>query len=134
MKHDIKELYTIYNGTEINIYATEAYIKAKDIPCFSSSKAIDMKFQGKIAARPCRSIVNRGKKPVNVLDANGKKQIFLFGEKTWFDTAEELEEYRNQYHAERNKALEKNKIKKEIISILDGMEKQDLEILLAKLS
>jgi hypothetical protein len=134
MKHNVKELYTIYNNTGTNIYATEAYLKEKNIPCFSASKAIDIKYQGKVVARSCRSIVNRGKKPVNVLDANGKKQIFLFGEKTWFDTAEELEEYRNQYHAERNEALEKNKIKKEIISILDGMERQDLEILLTKLS
>ena len=68
------------------------------------------------------------------MNVDGKKKIYLFGEKTWFDTLEELEKYREQYQRERVQQALRNSVKKEIITILDGMELQDLEILLAKLS
>lgn len=133
MKHSITELYTLYNVDTITKIATREYCEANNIPCCEKTpKTYEERQAG--YAKPCISHVNNNSKGLNVLNVDGKKKIYLFGEKTWFDTPEELEEYREQYQRERVQQALRNSVKKEIIAILDGMELQDLEILLAKLS
>lgn len=133
MKHSITELYTLYNVNTNTKIATREYCEANDIPCYERTSKICEERQTSYA-RPCVSHINNNNKGLNVLNVDGKKKIYLFGEKTWFDTLEELEKYREQYQHERAQQALRNSVKKEIITILDGMELQDLEILLAKLS
>lgn len=133
MKHSITELYTLYNVNTITKIATREYCEANNIPCCEKTpKTYEERQAG--YAKPCISHVNNNSKGLNVLNVDGKKKIYLFGEKTWFDTPEELEEYREQYQRERVQQALRNSVKKEIIAILDGMELQDLEILLTTLS
>lgn len=133
MKHSITELYTLYNVDTNTKIATREYCEANNIPCYEKTpKTYEERQAG--YAKPCVSHVNTNSKGLNVLNVDGKKKIYLFGEKTWFDTPEELEKYREQYQRERVQQTLRNSVKKEIIAILDGMELQDLEILLAKLS
>ena len=60
--------------------------------------------------------------------------IYLFGEKSWFESQEELDEYRAEYQRERAESIEKNKVKKAVIEKLDEMSKTELESLLVALS
>ena len=134
MKHSITELYTLYNVyPSIKKIATREYCEANNIPCYEKTPETYEERQAGYA-RPCVSYVNNSNKGFNVLDVNGKKKIYLFDEKTWFDTFKELEEYRKQYQHEQIQQTLRNSVKKEIIAILDGMELKDLEILLSKLS
>ena len=130
----MEELYWIDNGNERRKIATKEYLEQNKIPYDLTLKEKNARrYEGLAYAIHCNSYVNANK-PVKVLDANGIKLIYLFGEKTWFDTQEELDEYRKDYWAEMSIINQKNKLKKEINAILDSMEIQDLEILLAKLS
>lgn len=89
MKHSIKELYKI-KGDSCHIYDANAVMfinhasrhNAKDGDCF-----------------PMLFKVNNGK-PFRVYHSIGNKKDFtlgwMYGEKTWFDTEEELQSYRGQ--------------------------------------
>ena len=134
MMHSISEIYTLYNCENKIRYATAEYVEANKIFVPDDFRVRQRMIAAGIrCARTTNSHMNNNK-PVKILDANGIKEIYLFGEKTWFDTAEELAAHREEYQRECAEQKAKNKVKKEIASILDGMELQDLEILLAKLS
>lgn len=134
MMHSISEIYTLYNCENKIRYATAEYVEANKISAPDDYRMYrKMLAAGIRCTHPTNSHMNNNK-PVKILDVNGIKEIYLFGEKTWFDTAEELAAHREEYQRECAEQKAKNKVKKEIISILDGMELQDLEILLAKLS
>lgn len=94
MKHNINELMRIHNATTKNTYATIDYCKANNIP-IPTNRADRVTYLTSKAtyALPANAHTNNGK-PVNVLDTNGIKVIYLLGEKTWFDTQKELEEYK----------------------------------------
>ena len=67
---------------------------------------------------------------VKVYDVDGIKTIYMFGEKTWFDTQEELNEYRAQYHAEQELKEERRKVQNEIIAELNKMSTEQLKAVL----
>lgn len=73
------------------------------------------------------------KDAVNVYDVDGVKTIYMFGEKTWFDTQEELDAHRAAYQKEQEKLKERNKIKKSIIAKLDNMTTEQLQAILESL-
>ena len=80
MMHTIKELYKI-NGEK---FYTADYITAHNIP-----KATGYNEQG---WSKCYGLgTDRGTK--NIHTANGVKTVYTYGEKTWFDTAEERDAY-----------------------------------------
>lgn len=128
------ELYYITNGNDKRRIATKEYLDTNKIPYnLTEKEKIALRYEHLPYAHRVHSHQNNNK-PLGILDVNGIKLIYLFGEKTWFDTQEELDEYRKEYHKENNILIERNKIKKAIISKLDEMEKEELEKLLAKLS
>lgn len=94
MKHDIKELYTINgrNGTY-----TEAYLHAHGIRVGTHHQLLQEGY-----ATKCYYKVSRG--TINIIDVCGKRTVYMYGEKTWFDTLEECQAHRI---AENAKAAEK---------------------------
>jgi hypothetical protein len=130
MKHAITEIYAIYN--EINNQkklATLDFIQENEIVIATPRN----RGSHLVYARPCSGHVNNNK-PVKVLDAHNKtKLLYLFGEKTWFDTQEELDQHRAEYQAQRAEETARNKAKKEIAAILDTMSTAEIEAILASL-
>ena len=63
---------------------------------------------------------------VKVYDVDGIKIIYMFGEKTWFDTQEELNEYRARYHAEQELKEERRRVQNAIIAELNKMSTEQL--------
>ena len=70
------------------------------------------------------------KDEVDVYDVNEIKTIYMFGEKTWFDTQEELDAHRAEYQKEQAILRERNKIKKAIMAKLDDMTTEQLQAVL----
>jgi len=87
MKHSIRELYKI-KGDVNHIYSAEAVQFINHAPC-GKAKTGD--------CYPIFSRVNRGK-PFRIYHSIGNKSDFtygwMYGEKTWFDTEEELAHHR----------------------------------------
>lgn len=131
MKHSFRELYTLHNHKGTVRYATEAYINANNIPVDDFSHE-SLRNKGVLCAHYALYATSHIK-PIKVLDTDGVKLIYLFGEKTWFDTEEERDAYREQARIEREKEIERNKVKKAIIEKLDRMSKADLEKILENL-
>jgi hypothetical protein len=59
--------------------------------------------------------------------------VYFYGERTWFDTKEERDEYRAVENARRKAQNARYKVKAKITHILDDMSFEQLEMLLAKL-
>lgn len=131
MKHSIKEIYIVHsNLSGTNLMVTEQYVMANNIPTPNHRD----RAKHLVYARPLLSHLNHNK-PIAVRDVNDEmKLIYLFGEKSWFESQEELDEYRAEYQRERAESIEKNKVKKAVIEKLDEMSKTELESLLVALS
>lgn len=131
MKHSISEIYIVHsNISGANLMVTEQYVMANNIP------TPDYRDRTKhlIYARPMLSHLNNNK-PIAVRDLGDEvKLIYLFGEKSWFDSQEELDAYRVEYQREREESIARNKVKKAVIEKLEGMSKAELEALLVALS
>ena len=114
----------IHNAKTMNTYATVEYCKAMGIPMKRTNSDT--------YCRPAISHINTGK-PVNVLDVNGVKVIYLFGEKTWFDTEEELIAYRTAYNEQRTRTKERNDLKRALLSKVEMMPTDKLKALVEQL-
>ena len=132
MKHEINEVMYIWNTTG-NHYATVEYCKANNIPmpttreeCRAFRKSEEM------YATPARSH-NSVTGPVSFLDVNGKKIAYLFGSYTWFDTQEEIDEYRKEWRKKEEEKMARNKLKKAIAEKLDQMSLEEIEKILKNL-
>ncbi|MBR2433184.1 MAG: hypothetical protein IKB21_01085 [Clostridia bacterium] len=132
MKHSIEELYSLRNGNHRSLM-TKEYCKANGI-IIATDRAVWKACQksGAIYAMPAHSH-NNNNKPVKVLDVNGIKLIYLFGEKTYFDTQEELDSYREVFHKEQAKEREINKLKKELLAKVEGMSAEELKKIIEKI-
>lgn len=110
MKHDISEVMKLWNTTTINTYATVDYCKAHNIPMPVDRQARRVFRQNKaFFATPAISHTSNSKSDkIHFLDVNGKKTAYLFGSYTWFDTQEELDEFRKEYHQKKLKKKLKN--------------------------
>ena len=124
MMHSVKELFKI-DGAKFYTYE---YIEENSIP-----KAHGYDGHGWEVAR----YFNPSKAKVLLHTPNGKKEIFIYGEKIWFDTQDERDAYRAEKSAERAKLIARNKVLKavneKIAKRLDGMSEQELIDLLARL-
>lgn len=111
MKHNITELYRAQGSTKLlTKEASEIVRKQRCV-----YKALHYQ---------------HNKDAVEVYDVDSIKIIYMFGEKTWFDTQEELNEYKAAYYKEQELIKERNRIKKEIIAELDKMSIEQLKIIL----
>ena len=121
MMHTYKELYKIGGKG----YYTEDYLIANNIPmgkCFSD--------EGK--ARRCVSLgTDKGTK--TIYTAQGKRMIYTYGEKTWFDTETERNAYRAQRNADREEEIKRNEMLKAIMERYKTMSTEELEQVMATL-
>ena len=110
MKHSITELYKAQGSSKLLTKEAAEVVKARV---------------------PVRKALyhTHAKAEVTVYDVNGSITIYMFGEKTWFDTQEELDEYRAQYQAEMNAQKERKRIMDALIAELDKMPTEDLHTL-----
>ena len=89
MKHYFEELYQIPHKTKTTrtyTYCTKAYIEANGIELGNPRHLFEYE-----KAYPLRSMTGKG---FNLHDINGVSRKYMYGEKTYFDTEEELAEYR----------------------------------------
>lgn len=117
MIHNIRELFKVY-GCGRPFIATEGYINRYNIP-------ISSRGSGAYAVRLTYRI-NNGK-PVNLFTTDSVTKIYFFGEKTWFDTEEELHAHRAQYQTNKTQKSRYYKAMAEIQAVLDNMTIEELE-------
>lgn len=108
MKHSIKELYRAQGSTKLLTEAAAEVVRKRVV-----------------VYRACHHI--HKKDAVEVYDVDEVKIIYMFGEKTWFDTQEELNEHRAQYQAEMNALKERKKIMDALIAEFDKMPTEKLQ-------
>lgn len=91
MKHSIQELYKIMSA-KAPILATASFIEAYGIPT-TTAEVAQARLNGKrYALKATHQQSNKGY--AKVYTANSIDLIWLYGEKTWFDTKEERDVYR----------------------------------------
>ena len=121
MMHTYKELYQIGGKG----YYTEDYLIANNIP-------MGKRFSDEDKARPCVYLgTDKGTK--NIITANGKRTVYTYGEKTWFDTEAERDEYRAQRNTEREEETKRNTMLKTIMEYYKTLSTEELEQVMATL-
>lgn len=120
MKHNVSELYKI-NGAK---FYTADYIEANDIP----KGELHTRNSGWSVARS----LGTNKDNFRIYTAEGVKIAYAYGEKTWFDTKEERDIYREEQTAARANTNRKNKLLKLINEHLATMSEEELVELLEK--
>ena len=123
MKHNINELYHI-NGQKLY---TEDYIKANNI-----QQATIENNEG--WSRVSYVLNTSSSKERNLHTAEGVKKIYIYGEKTWFDTLEEREEYKKIREQERAEQSRRKKAMTTINDYLATLSTEDLEDLIKVLN
>jgi hypothetical protein len=125
MMHEVNELYKI-NGAK---FYTEDYLDKYNVP-----KAPKYHTSG---GWEIARYFSTNTDHANVYTANGKIVVYVYGEKTWFDTKEERDEYRAKRNAERTALTKRNKILKAVTDKvnekLKSMSDEELTALLEKL-
>lgn len=117
MIHSVEELYCI-DGR--GCYTWD-YLCAKGVPVAQNYRD---KVEGDAYTMTSFG-PNKGSR--RMYDANGYKIIYLYGEKTWFDTEEERDAYRVQRNIEKAKSARRNKAKAKVITYLDTLTTEQLE-------
>jgi hypothetical protein len=131
MKHSIEELYSLRNSDNRSLM-TEEYCKANGI-IIATDRAVWRACQKSGATYAMPAISHHNNKPVKVLDVNGIKLIYMFGEKTYFDTQEELDSHRKVFQEQQAKEREVNKLKKELLAKVEGMNAEELKKIIEKI-
>ena len=111
MKHSINELYK----TGRNTFCTHDYIEMKKLEEY----------------KKVMFLVNRNE--IEVHTVGGIKVAYMYGEKTWFDTKEERDIYREEQAKARAELVAKNKVIKAINEKLKEMSEEELVKLLEKM-
>ena len=123
MKHNINELYHI-NGQKLY---TEDYIKANNI-----QQATVENHEG--WSRVSYVLNTSSSKERNLHTAEGVKKIYIYGEKTWFDTMAEREEYRKIREQERAEQSRRKRAMTTINDYLATLSTDDLKDLIKGLN
>lgn len=120
MMHTHEELYKI-NGQKLY---TWDYIEANNIP--KSNRHDNTGWSKCYYLGP-----DKGTK--NIHTAQGMRVVYTYGEKTWFDTEAERDEYRAQRNIERAEETKRNKMIKAITEHLKTLSTEELEKIMATL-
>jgi hypothetical protein len=111
MKHSIDELYLIRSN--YNSYlATAMFLELHQIPMLEN-RVPDAPYA--IKAPFYRT--HNGYALVH--NANSIDMIYMYGEKTWFDTKEERDAYRLQVQEEQTRQTARNKAKAQLMQYID---------------
>lgn len=130
MQHDINEIFSIYSTKSKKVVlATRRYVETNGIFVTRFSREVGDHL---IWARPLGSRINNGK-PLKALDLEGVKLVWLYGEKTWFDTEEELAAHRILESAKRAENRIRNLAKKGLADLIDGMSVEEVKAFMEKM-
>lgn len=130
MKHDYNTIFTLtQTATGKSVYCTEEYANFYGLEETPRQKS----GEPKVALKIRRHGTFSGTDKLKVYDIEGVRTVYVFGAYLWFDTEEERNAHKEQARIEREKEIERNKVKKAIIEKLDRMSKADLEKILKNL-
>lgn len=130
MKHDYNTIFTLtQTATGKHVYCTEEYANFYGLEETPRQK----RGEQKVALEVRRHGTFSGTDKLKVYDVEGVRTVYVFGAYLWFDTEEERNAHKEQARIEREKEIERNKVKKAIIEKLDRMSKADLEKILKNL-
>lgn len=116
MKHSIKELY-IVQSPERSILATSTFVEQYQIPT-SRTEREEARIKGvPYAFKASHHQAHKGY--AKVYTPNSIDLIWMYGEKTWFDTKEERDVYRAQCHEQRQLSVERNKAKARLMQYIE---------------
>lgn len=97
MKHHIKELYIVFS-TEGKILATPAFVEQYEIPTAGVARDKARMNHQPYAIKAPFHVAHKGY--AKVYTPNSVDLIWMYGEKTWFDTKEERDAYRASMNRE----------------------------------
>lgn len=130
MKHSINEIFSIHNAeNNKTVLATRRYVETNNI--FVITRYCE-KEGHLIWARPLSYHTNNGK-PLKVLDLEAVRLVWLYGEKTWFDTEEELFAHRIIAAAEMAENRIRNLAKKGLTEMIDRMSVEEVKVFMEKM-
>ena len=112
MKHSINELYRVQGANHL---LTKEAVELLHRPVYKATHKVHSKDE------------------VRIYDVDCIKTIYMFGEKTWFDTQEELNEHRAQYRKEQEAEMARNKVKRAIMAKLENMPIEQLQRILEEM-
>lgn len=122
MMHSIEEVYYI-NGRS-GTY-TAAYLIANNIPVGSHHTLLQEGYAHKYSYKVAPTFY--------LTEVNGKRKVFMYGDKTWFDTEEELAAYRILANAEMAEKKIRNLAKKRLAEMIDGLTIEEIKIFMEKM-
>ena len=122
MKHSIEEVYCI-NGKS-GTY-TAAYLVANNIPVGKHHTLLQEGYARKCSYKVAPTFY--------LTEVGGKRKVFMYGEKTWFDTEEELAAYRILASAEMAEKKIRNLAKKGLAEMIDGLTVEEVKVFMEKL-
>lgn len=122
MKHSIEEVYCINgkNGTY-----TAAYLVANNIPVGKHHTLLQEGYARKCSYKVAPAFY--------LTEVSGKRKVFMYGEKTWFDTEEELAAYRILASAEMAEKKIRNLAKKGLAEMIDGLTVEEVKAFMEKM-
>ena len=130
MKHSINEIFSIHNAKgDKKVLVTRRYVETNGVFVVTRRRESEGHL---VWARPLSYHTNNGK-PLKVLDLEGIKLVWLYGEKTWFDTEEELAAHRILASAERAENHIRNLAKKGLAEMIDGMTVEEVKVFMEKM-
>ena len=122
MKHSIEEVYSI-NG--ITGTYTAAYLAANGIQIGSHHTRLQEGYAVKCGYKVAKSFY--------LTDVTGKRKVFMYGEKTWFDTEEEVAAYRITANANEAEKRLRRIAKKEFADLIDKMSIEEVKAFMEKM-
>lgn len=131
MRHEVTEIYTVTIKTKVSyrhIYCTMDYIKANNIPHFRDTDHYEAKWY----YYTCTNI-NNPKREATLTDTNGSRRIYLYGEKTWFDSAVERDAYAIEATAKRAEVSLRTSAKKSLSDMIDEMPVEEVKKFMEKM-
>ena len=131
MKHEITEIYTVTVNTAISyryIYCTMDYIKAHNIPHFREVEHQEAKWYYYTCSH-----INNPKREATLVDTNGSRRIYLYGEKTWFDSKVERDAYRIEATAKQAEIHLRTLAKKDLAKMIDDMSVIEMKTFMEKM-
>lgn len=130
MQHSITEIFRISNANNNRtVLATRRYIETNGIFVITRSRESEGHL---VWARPLNSHLNNNK-PLKLLDLEGEKLVWLYGEKTWFDTEVELQAHRIEVSAQRAEMRLRNIAKKGLSDLVDNMTIEEVKVFMEKM-
>ena len=135
MKHSIREIYSV-SSARGSFLATANYVNAHNIT-IDKSKIAQAQLDGTAYAMPTpyKTNIGRGVKVYDVAEDGAERiiKIFLFGERTWFDTEAERDEYRREYHEHKNNLINEHKERARLIAELEKLSLAQLSALVQQI-